>query len=364
MAVWSQNKPALRVVVPTLEGGGSERVCVRLCNSWAEDGVPIDLIMVRSVGPYLATLDPRVTRIDLNAPRIIRSVGALRRAINRWPGVPVLVFGFDLGVVIGLLRCLRLIQAPVIFREGSSPLLNVPRCRRPLYRLAVGGADAFVAQSRYTAGVLKDLGMGRHPFAVLPNPVGGAIARAQPAANQTRDGFPRLLAVGRLSPEKRFDVLLRAFAALLNRQAGATLELVGEGSERARLSRLAAELGVEDRVTMPGFMSDVQCCYGNAHLFVLSSRFEGQPNALLEAILSGCPVLATGGEAVRELLSDVGLADSYIDPGEFEHGFAVKVMDLLAKPPAYWTAAATRLAVTVAPITVARRYLEFCRQFS
>ena len=111
MTGWSQNKPALRVVVPTLEGGGSERVCLRLCNSWAEAGVPIDLIMGRNVGPYLAALDPRVTRINLNASRIIRSVRALRRAINRWPGVPVLVFGFDLGVAIGLLRCLRLNQA-------------------------------------------------------------------------------------------------------------------------------------------------------------------------------------------------------------------------------------------------------------
>lgn len=357
-----QPKPALRVVIPSLGGGGSERVCLRLCNSWVEAGLPIELLLVRSVGPYLAALDPRVTRIAFNTASVKRSVGPLLRAINRWPGVPVLVFGFDLGVVAGLLRRLRLLRAPVIFREGSAPLMNVPPRWRPLYRLAISGADGFVAQTRHTAGVLQQLGLHGRPFAVVPNPAVGGFTQPGSRAAGNREAFPRLLAVGRLSPEKGFDVLLRGFAGLLSLQPSATLNIVGEGPDRVSLSRLAAELGVESRVAMPGFVSNVQACYENSDLFVLSSCYEGQPNSLLEAILSGCPVVATGGEPVRELLGDVALGDSYLEPGEFERGLATKTTALLAKPPQFWAAAAERLAVMVAPENVARRYLDFCVQ--
>ena len=135
-------------------------------------------------------------------------------------------------------------------------------------------------------------------LALIPN--GVDTRQFTPARRQPLPG--RIVCVGRLVPVKGFDVLLDALARLPADCPGWTLEFAGDGPERDRLAARAAELGLGSRVTFCGLQQDVAPLLARAALFVLPSRYEGMPNALLEAMASGCAVIATRVGAVADML--------------------------------------------------------------
>jgi glycosyltransferase involved in cell wall biosynthesis len=111
------------------------------------------------------------------------------------------------------------------------------------------------------------------------------------------------IAVGRLDRQKRFDLLLRAWARV--RFPGAQLRIIGEGPERAALEALIRELGLENRVEMPGYSTDVSSWFAKADVFALSSDFEGLPQVVLQAMAFNCPVVSTDCfSAARELVGN------------------------------------------------------------
>jgi glycosyltransferase involved in cell wall biosynthesis len=134
---------------------------------------------------------------------------------------------------------------------------------------------------------------------VIPNPVDvegvtEQAGRPAPSLPPAVEGAAiRFLAVGRLEPQKDHATLLRAFALLRARGVDAALVLAGDGSRRAALAGLAAELGVADRVALVGFVDNPYPLYRWATALVLSSRFEGSPNVVLEALALGVPVVST-----------------------------------------------------------------------
>jgi glycosyltransferase involved in cell wall biosynthesis len=132
---------------------------------------------------------------------------------------------------------------------------------------------------------------------VIPNPVmAPSIAPEQvrelPSALELRQARRRVLAVGRLHAQKGFDLLIRAFAACRAEHPDWDLVILGEGQERANLESLAAELGVSSAVSLPGRVACPVTVMHRSDLFVLSSRYEGFPNVLLEAMAAGLPVIA------------------------------------------------------------------------
>ena len=157
----------------------------------------------------------------------------------------------------------------------------------------------------------------------VPNPV---LAAHGGAGAASRD--PVILAVGRLVPQKAFDVLLRAFARGARDLAGWSVEILGEGPLRKELERLAEELGVRQRVVFHGYVSDPGVHYARAGIFALPSRFEGMPNALLEAMGAGLPVIVS--DASPGPLEEVT---------DGKHGLVVAVDDVAAL-----TTALTKLA--------------------
>jgi glycosyltransferase involved in cell wall biosynthesis len=139
------------------------------------------------------------------------------------------------------------------------------------------------------------------PVVVIPNPV--APAAEVTTDNQDRDAV--ILAIGRLQPQKGFDVLLRAFAQASARLASWRLAIAGEGPLRPELAEIARELRVDDRVTFLGVVPDIRPLLQRAGIFALTSRFEGFPNALAEAMAHGCAVVATNcPTGPAELISD------------------------------------------------------------
>lgn len=163
------------------------------------------------------------------------------------------------------------------------------------------------------------------------------LARAERyAASGTPEGAPArpyLVAVGRLEPQKGFDLLLRAYARL--RAAGVThpLVIVGEGREAARLRELAASLGVADTVLWPGFQNNPYGWMEGAEVFVSSSRFEGFCRVIAEALCVGTPVVATDCPSGPAEVLDGGRAGVLV-ANEDPEALAAGIQRLLADPAA------------------------------
>lgn len=357
-------KPELRLLIATLDGGGSERVCLVLANQWAEDGRRVEVLLVRRTGAFLADLHPSITVKSSGRSRVRAAAVWLVREINRHPDVPVLVFGFDLGVVLAPFRWAGVLRAPIFYREGSAPERNVPRSHHWLYRHALGRLDGLVAQSHAAKDSLRRLGVGEVPVAVIPNPVPALAPEARSANPPSAAGAvpgPRILAVGRLSAEKGHARLLAGFVHVRRQYPAATLRIAGDGPLRTELQALAEEQGVGGAVSFLGFVARPQALLAGTDLFVLPSHYEGQPNALIEALLCGCRVLAAGGAGVRELLGTAGLEECFLEDGDFAETLPRKIAMALALPDSRWSAAAEAWRTLTAPRTVARRYWEFCQ---
>jgi len=211
-------------------------------------------------------------------------------------------------------------QGACVISERSNASAHLPGLRslpaRSLVRLTYPRADKVIAVSEGVAGDLaENFGVSRDKLVSVANPIDVEAIAAKAAASPSYDpGGDYILAAGRLVRSKNFQLLIRAYA-----QSGVTEKLVilGEGAERAELTALAQQCGVADRVTLPGFMANPYPLMRGAKLFVLSSNDEGFPNALVEAMALGAPVLATNcasgpseilAEASREKLSGLVFA--------------------------------------------------------
>lgn len=308
----------LVLVIPSLGGGGAERVMTALANAWVNSGHEVTLVTLATGRGDKYPLDATVRRValgvtgrSLNAVDAIghnlMRVRALRREINLVH--PDAVISFITRTNILVLLAAGKTRARVIVSERSAPgqhwVGGVWRALgRPLYRRAA----AVVAQTRRCANQLEAiLGCA---VEVIPNPVApgfGCAPGAEPSASARSSrnrGGKTVLAVGRLVPKKGFDLLIAAFANIAERHPDWNLEIVGEGRMRNALTRSVAAHGLADRITLPGFDKHVREAMRRADIFVLPSLVEGFPNALLEAMAEGMACVSFDCETgPRELIT-------------------------------------------------------------
>ncbi|MBU6478528.1 MAG: glycosyltransferase family 4 protein, partial [Xanthomonadaceae bacterium] len=291
-------------------GGGAERVMTLLANAWVERGNEVTLITLASDRTDRYPLDPAVRRIALdvagNSAHVLAAIGhnivrirALRRAIAT--SRPDAVISFIAESNVRVLIAAAGLRVPVIISERTA--LNGHHMRgvwRTLRRWSYPRATAIVAQTRRCAMELEAL--ARRQVDVIANPV-SIESRLDGAAGGGRASGHTLLAVGRLSPEKGFDLLIEAFAQVAPRHPGWNLVILGEGPLRDELARRVAEHNLAGRISLPGFDAHVRGAMRCADLFVLSSRYEGFPNALLEAMTEGLACVSFDCDAgPRELI--------------------------------------------------------------
>ena len=307
----------IAIFIPSLRGGGVERNMLNLSRGMVDAGYAVDLVLVKAEGPFLERLDPRVRVVDLRSSRVVAAVPGLIRYLNRHRPAALLSAMGHANIIAIMARRLSRSRCRLVVSEHTLPSVIAKVAGTPLSRTVPGlsrwfypRADAIVAVSR---GVAADLVAGSRIAAdritVIPNPVvtPELIAALGTAADHPffRPGTPPvILGIGRLSIEKGFDVLIRAFA-VLRRSVEARLLILGEGEERARLETMVNELGLEDAVDLPGFVAAVPAFIGAATVVVMPSRIEGFGNALVEAMAGGVPVVATacpGGPA--DILDD------------------------------------------------------------
>jgi glycosyltransferase involved in cell wall biosynthesis len=194
-------------------------------------------------------------------------------------------------------------------RSSLSGRLLAP-LRRRLTRAAYRAGDHVVCNARENEkAVVRFTGLDPSRVSTIYNPLAAHdIQRRFPGRDRQRlihPGAPLFAVHGRMTEQKGLDSLLRAFAQVKETLPGARLRLVGDGADRASLEALAAELGVRSACEFPGFLGDPLAAIEDADLYVLPSRWEGLPNALLEAIALGLPVVATRcPTGPKEILQD------------------------------------------------------------
>jgi GalNAc-alpha-(1->4)-GalNAc-alpha-(1->3)-diNAcBac-PP-undecaprenol alpha-1,4-N-acetyl-D-galactosaminyltransferase len=348
--------PNIRLVIATLDGGGSERVCVELANLWARQGRRVEILLVKRKGVYLSQVDSRVAVFSADATRTLAAIWPVWRRLDRWPNVPALLFGFDFGVAFGALKRCGAVRSPLIYREGSLPKQNIRKGSHWKYRAFISAMDGIIVQSELCRDEMQDLGVRAAKIEVVWNPVRARLPAATAPWGPTSGG-PRLFSVGRLSPEKGYGRLIDAFAAVRREFPGATLTIAGDGPSRPEVESRIERSGLHDAVRLLGFRSDVDSLYGQFDLFVLPSFYEGQPNALLEALMQARPVAGAGGRTVHEVLTKLDLADCWIPDDNFPESLIRAMRHALGRQPSDWAAAREKLLVQAAPEIVGSRYL-------
>lgn len=289
------------LLLPHLGGGGAERVFELLAAYLPEHKYDVHLGLVTGNRDTGHGLPRSVTIHALDARRVRDGAARVVRLVRQLEPDVVLSNMAHLNFLVLLLRRLFPRGTRVLVRQNGTVSMMLrdlrrPRMTRTLYRLLYPLADAVLCQS---TAMGRDLtihtGVPSSRIAILPNPVDiDAIqtCAAESACRWSGPG-PHLLYVGRLAPEKGVDLLLEAFASVLRRMPTANLTLAGVGSEGAHLREQARFLGLGETVRFLGYTPVPAAYYAGASLFVLPSRHEGMPNALLEAAAGGLPIVTT-----------------------------------------------------------------------
>jgi len=367
----------IAVLLPSLEGGGAERSMLNLAKAFLAQGRAVDLVLCKAKGAYLGEIPEGANMIELPPTggmqtRWKAGVENIRdfRALLR----PVLLaskIAPEVARIESLRRYMEQHRPDVILsaltycnlvaiwaKQGSN--LNVPvvvserialstYCSSPsnfrkwrwrylpeLVRRTYPGADAVVSVSNQVADDLTTVvGLDKASVTTIYNPVVDNVLRANAQESLEHTWFssqavPVILGVGRLTEQKDFSTLMRAFADVRATRE-ARLVLLGEGRLRADLEDLASKLDIQEDVDMPGFVENPFQYMARASVLVVSSEYEGLPGVLIQALACACPVLSTdcpGGS--REILAD-GKYGPLVDVGDAD-GMAKAILAQLDSP--------------------------------
>lgn len=315
-AAAAETRGRIALFLPSLAGGGAEKVFVDLANRFSKSGIRIDLLLAAATGPYLGDVRGDVRVIDLGCSRVLSAVPGIVKHLRR-ERPAALLSGLDHANVAALLAhkvsamqtrsviSLRAVPSDMYRNAAGARSRILPRAMRIAYR----HADAIIANSHTVAvDAARLLGLDGGNIRVIGNPVDvesiAALGLEPPGHGWfAPEAPPVVVAVGSLTPVKNFGALIRAFAIARARRT-CRLAILGEGPERHALESLADRLGVSDDVILPGFQRNPFGWMSRAAVVASSSRSEGCPNALLQAVALGRPVVATDVPGSAEVLEN------------------------------------------------------------
>ena len=308
---------AIAFFLPTVRGGGAQRVVVNLIQGLVERRRPVDLVLATLTGVFLDQIPSEVRIVDLRAGRLIKSLVPLTRYLKRErPRVVISSMSHANLIALWAAR-LAGTGTPVVatvhntMSQSTQGLGRLGGALEPrLLRAFYPWAASIVAVSEGAADDLaRTSGLRRDRVSVVYNPVITPEMMAMAAGRPDHPWFapaapPVILGVGRLTAQKDFPNLIRAFAGLRARRE-VRLVILGEGEDRPQLEALVASLGVGNDVALPGFRPDAMAYMASAALFVLSSAWEGLPTVLIEAMAAGARVVSTDcPSGPREILQN------------------------------------------------------------
>lgn len=293
------------IFAQTLAGGGAERALVNLMHQFVKRGIAVDLLLTTRAGEYLSLVPPEVTITDLQTGIPRTSVGALAAYLKSVRPDGMISAIANASIVALVAR--RVAGVPTRVGVSVQNTLSAElrghkdlrsRVLNRSLRWFYPWADLIACVSTGVADDLAEVtGIDRAKIDVVYNPVitDDLFVRAKEPIDHPwfAEGQPPvILSVGRLAPQKDQTVMIEAFGKLRRRRP-CRLMILGQGDERAKLEALIAELGIGDDVSLPGFASNPYAYMSRAAAFTLSSRWEGLPTVLIEALACGTQVVST-----------------------------------------------------------------------
>ena len=326
-------------------GGGVQRVQVVLANALAARGLRVACIMPQVKGPFVGDISKCVTLIDFATRKPSLVVRRLRNYLRRCP--PGILIAAQQHTILAAVvaRALAGNHVPLAIVQHNT-LSQICRHSRhaavrwllpTAARLCFPLADKICAVSHGVADDLESfLGLTRGHTTVLYNPVVGPEIdklAAEPSGHTWLDAKERpvILGVGSLIENKGFGSLIRAFARLRQQQE-ARLIILGDGDQRAALFSLARDLGMIADIDLPGFVVNPLAFMARADVFALTSRVEGLPTVIIEALACGCPVVSTNCPHGPDELLEHGAVGQLVAVGD-DRALAAALLRTLLRPP-------------------------------
>lgn len=330
--------------LPSLVGGGAERVMLDLACHFDKEGISVDLILVRAVGPYLAKVPAGIRIFDFECNRVLTCIPSLVRYIIREKPSAVISTLGHANLVAVLAKMILFSNVRIVLREATMPSHPIydkgsplkSRFLRLLRKILYPYANMIVAVSKgVSSDLIESFGVPKDRVKVIYNPAVHSelfelakIPVSHPWFNPK--SLPIVLAVGRLSKEKDYATLVKAFS-LTCKKRKARLVILGEGEDRKGLQSLIARLGMEDFISLPGFVDNPFAFMEKADVFVLSSVCEGMPNALIQALVLGVAVVSTDCPSGPREVLDGGQLGTLVPVGDVE-ALAAAIANNLEKP--------------------------------
>lgn len=323
--------------------GGVQKNMLRLAEGMVGIGHGVDFVVARSEKNEFAVPEGvRLQRCAVRHPLLL--VRDLARRIDRLRPDAVYTAMPNYNGVALLARMAARHKPKIVISERSHSGAERRHARPGFYRLSLAlapllyrRADRILAVSAATADSLAHTsGIAREKITVLHNPVVGLALERAAAASLAHEWLDppheMIVAVGRLSAQKDYPTLLRAFAALVAQRPTARLVILGEGEERAALGALAETLGLADRVQFVGFEANPYRWMARAKVFVLTSLWEGLPTVIIEALACGATIVATDSlSGPRPIIGDTGRL-GYLAPVGDSGAIAQKLLFALDHP--------------------------------
>ncbi len=306
-----------------INGGGAERATVNLANGLCElDDMEVYLFTgQKKENEY--KVNSKIKRCCILRERLFKDIFALRKElINEKIDIAI-----GMGIYSNFCVCIVNfgLKTKMVISERNSPLHDhISKKSKALRFLVYRNADAYVFQTQeakkfYSKGI-------QNKGCVIHNPVRSGLPV------KTNINKKEIVAIGRLMPQKNYEMLLHAIKIVHERYSDVVLRIFGEGRYRDNLERLVFKLGIQDVIKFEGFSLDVHEQIKDSSIFVMSSDFEGMPNSLMEAMSMGFPVISTncpcGGPG--ELIKD-GENGILIPVGDSDR-MAIEIIRLIENP--------------------------------
>lgn len=292
----------IALYLPNLNGGGAQRVMVTLANEFVKRGIRTDLVVVRHTGPFSKHVSDNVNVFDLNANRALTSLPGLAQYLQQRRPSGLLSTLAGTNVIAALAHYASNSESILVLRETSSVSAALGD-----YHTIKGGIINQLASwaynySNYVVGISEGLSENISANLIVPvekvktiyNPVVSSqnISLINDESFEVKKNCPFVLGVGRLVEEKDFSTLIKAFALAKSRDL-LRLVILGEGEKKDSLIKISKDLGIQNDVLFPGFVRNPFVYMKEAEVFVLSSRWEGFGNVLVEAMACGTSVIST-----------------------------------------------------------------------
>jgi GalNAc-alpha-(1->4)-GalNAc-alpha-(1->3)-diNAcBac-PP-undecaprenol alpha-1,4-N-acetyl-D-galactosaminyltransferase len=314
----------ITLIIASLGAGGSERAMQLVANHWAAAGHDVSLVTLSTTDPDFYSLHPRIKRVALGLLKDSRHVldmvrnnltrvRALRRNLTHARPDAVVSFG-DTTNIQTLMATVGL-RLPVVICEQIDPRqYPIGTAWNVLRRLLYPAAEVLVVVSSAMATSWAGQVVRQEKVRVIPNPV--YVTPDRSVRGDGHGGKKTMAAMGRLVHQKGFDNLLHAFRLCSDRHPEWSLHILGEGAERLSLEALRSELRLDDRVRFLGVVKEPAEVLRQADLFVMSSRFEGFPLSLIEAMACGLPVISTDCPTGPSEIIRNGIDGLLVAPGD------------------------------------------------